>query len=166
MTAQSPGEAITLSAWTFGTLEGASRAAAVLKDLVERGLVQVVSAAVVGWSTTARAPRMLDVVYPPTAGMSQRPEFLDLLFGMTYAVPLLEAAVVAAPTDRAAGLVGIGVGETFTNTLRDRLVPGSSALLLLSGNDAVARLRSTLDRPDALELMSTPVEIPLDPTDS
>lgn len=149
---------IVLSAWTFGTWEGASHSATVLRDLVERGLVQVVSAVVVGWGATARAPRVTRAAGSAT-GVPRRPEFLDLLFGMTYAVPLLEAAVGAGHTEPAGALVGMGVDETFTNKMRDRLVPGSSALLVLSEDGAVERLRIDLDQPDHPELVSIGVEI-------
>jgi uncharacterized membrane protein len=141
-----------LSAWTFSTCEGASHSAAVLRDLIARGRVRVTDALVVGWTTTARSPQTSVAASPP--GAMRQPELLDLVVGMTYAVPLLQAAVGDSDLEEAGALTGIGVDETFTNKMRDRLVPGTSALLVLCDDDAVDWLRADLDKPDHPDLVT------------
>ncbi|HET6653324.1 MAG TPA: DUF1269 domain-containing protein [Nocardioides sp.] len=165
MTAATFDDQITLSAWTFGTREGASLAAVALRDMTGRGLVQVLGAAIVLWGSTSRSPRLIRALTPGTTEMSPRPEFLDLLFGMTYAMPLLEASVVARHKEPVEALSGIGVDQTFTNRLRDRLVPGSSALLVLSERATVSRLRASLDEPERREAEYADADIRLDATD-
>jgi uncharacterized membrane protein len=149
-----------LSAWTFGSYDGASRSAAVLRDLVECGRVRVADALVVRWRASARAPRVTSV--STDDGMRQ-PELLDLVVGVTYAVPLLQAAVGEGRIEQGSALAGIGVDETFTNKMRDRLVPGTSALLVLSDDDAVEWLRTDLDHPEHPDLVSIGLEHDLDP---
>ena len=148
-----------LSVWTFGTSEGASHSAEVLRDLVERGRVRVREAVVVRWRASARAPRMTPVAAP--SGMRQ-PELLDLVVGVTYVVPLLQAAVGEVHADQGSTLTAIGVDETFTNKMRDRVVPGTSALLVLSDQAAVDWLRTDLDLPDHPEFVSIGVDHDLD----
>jgi uncharacterized membrane protein len=145
-----------LSAWTFSTYEGASHSAAVLRDLIARGRVRVVDALVVGWTSSARSPQTMVAASP--AGEMRQPELLDLVVGVTYAVPLLQAAVGDSHHEQAAALTGIGVDETFTNKMRDRLVPGTSALLVLCEDDAVEWLRTDLDQPDHPDLVTIGLE--------
>jgi uncharacterized membrane protein len=149
----------TLSAWTFGTYDGASHAATVLRDLVNRGRVRVTEAAVVRWRASARAPLMTSVA---ARSETRQPALLDLVVGVTYAVPLLQAAVGEVHVDEGSSLSSIGVDETFTNKLRDRVVPGTSALLVLSDDAAVEWLRTGLDQPDHPQFVSTGVEHDLD----
>jgi uncharacterized membrane protein len=148
-----------LSAWTFGTDEGASHSAAILKDLVRRGRVRVADALVVRWRASARAPRVTSVA--PDDEMRQ-PELLDLVVGVTYAVPLLQAAVGEGRIEQGSALAGIGVDETFTNKMRDRLVPGTSALLVLCDDDAVEWLRTDLDQPEHPDLVTIGLDHDLD----
>ena len=149
----------TLSAWTVGTYDGASHAATVLRDLVNRGRVRVTEAAVVRWRASARAPLMTSVA---ARSETRQPALLDLVVGVTYAVPLLQAAVGEVHVDEGSSLSSIGVDETFTNKLRDRVVPGTSALLVLSDDAAVEWLRTGLDQPDHPQFVSTGVEHDLD----
>jgi uncharacterized membrane protein len=144
-----------LSAWTFSTYDGASHSAAVLRDLIARGRVRVADALVVRWTSSARSPQTS--VAASDEDMRQ-PELLDLVVGMTYAVPLLQAAVGDNHHEEVGALAGIGVDETFTNKMRDRLVPGTSALLVLSEDDAVDWLRTDLDQPDHPDLVTIGLE--------
>lgn len=144
-----------LSAWTYGTCDGAFHSAAVLRDLVARGRVRVADAVVVRWKASARAPR---TTWVASEGDPRQPELLDLVVGITYAVPLLRAAVGSGHTDDAAALQDIGVDETFTNKMRDRLVPSTSALLVISDDEAAEWLRADLDQPDHPDLVTIGLE--------
>jgi uncharacterized membrane protein len=144
-----------LSAWTFGTYDGAANSAAVLRDLVSRGRGRVRDAVVVRWRASARAPQMSSLT---SSDEMRQPQLLDLVVGVTYAVPLLQAALGTGHVEQAGALAGIGVDETFTNKMRDRLVPGTSALFVLSDDDAVEWLRADLDQPDHPDLVSIPLE--------
>jgi uncharacterized membrane protein len=144
-----------LSAWTFGTVDGAANAAAVLRDLVSRGPGRVRDAVVVRWRASARAPQTSSLA---STDEMRPPQLLDLVVGVTYAVPLLQAALGTGNVEHAGALSGIGVDETFTNKLRDRLVPGTSALFVLSDDDAVEWLRADLDQPDHPDVVSIPLE--------
>jgi uncharacterized membrane protein len=149
-----------LSAWTFGTHEGAAHSAAVVRDLVERGRVRVSEAVVVSWRLSERAPRVTSVA---ADGELRQPELLDLVVGVTYAIPLLQAAVGEGRIEQGSVLAGIGVDETFTNKMRDRLVPGTSALFVLSDAEAVGWLRTDLDQPEHPDLVSIGLEHDLEP---
>ena len=145
-----------LSAWTFGTEDGASFALALLRDLVAGDGVRVHDAATLSWEADAPVPRICEAPAFASAG-SPGAEFWGLLFGLTYAVPLIEAAVGRIGEEPAAGLGRIGVDQTFTHKLRDRLVPGSSALLVLSDESSLERLRVVLDAVDGPEMTWVPV---------
>jgi len=57
--------------------------------------------------------------------------FWELVLGLTLRVPLLGAAVGGVAGARGGSLADVGIDETFMNRLRDALVPGRSALLVV-----------------------------------
>ena len=62
--------------------------------------------------------------------------FWGLLFGLLFFVPFLGMAVGAATGALAGSLVDVGIDDDFINSVKTEVVPGTSALFLMS-SDAV-----------------------------
>jgi uncharacterized membrane protein len=62
--------------------------------------------------------------------------FWGLLFGLIFFMPLLGLAIGAASGAILGSLEDVGISETFTAEVRDKVTPGTSALFALT-SDAV-----------------------------
>jgi len=77
-----------------------------------------------------------------------------MLIGMIFLMPLLGAAVGAASGAIGGALTDIGIDDAFVAQLRDRVTPGTSALMILAATQAPDRVAEQL-RPLSPELIST-----------
>lgn len=142
----------TLSTWRFATAEGAEAALPTLERLQHRQWVTVDDVAVVAWPATGGRPRTYQV--GTAAGdTALSGAFWGLLFGLALLLPLADDAA-GIPPDAAAGLSRVGVPDEFLQRLRDRIVPGTSALFLLSTDDELERLREAFAGTEADLLVS------------
>jgi uncharacterized membrane protein len=125
----------TLTVWKFDNAEGAGEAAELLKQLSKQDLIHIHDAAVVTWPVDKKRPktRQLDNV---AAGGALSGAFWGLLFGLLFFVPFIGMAVGAATGALAGSLVDVGIDDDFINSVKDEVVPGTSALFLMS-SDAV-----------------------------
>jgi uncharacterized membrane protein len=121
----------TLSAWMFGTVDGADQAERVLLDLQKQGLIKVTDASVVTWPANKNKPktRQLHTATGPGALMGA---FWGLLFGVIFFVPFLGLAVGAGLGAWAGSMADVGISESFINRVRVLMTPGTSALFLLT----------------------------------
>ncbi|MBB5156646.1 putative membrane protein [Saccharopolyspora phatthalungensis] len=60
---------------------------------------------------------------------------------MIFFVPLLGAAIGAATGALAGALTDAGIDDDFINRSRDKIVPGTSALFLLSDNAVLDKIK-------------------------
>ncbi|WP_460461972.1 DUF1269 domain-containing protein [Arthrobacter pigmenti] len=125
----------TLSVWKFSDVDGAERAERVLLDLQNKELIKVHDAAVISWEAGAKKPKTKQLHNLTGAG-ALGGSFWGLLFGLIFFVPLLGAAVGAAMGAASASLADVGIDDSFIKRVRDKVVPGTSALFILS-SDAV-----------------------------
>jgi uncharacterized membrane protein len=121
----------TLSAWKFENADDADRAEKLLVDLQKRELIQVHDAATVSWEAGRKKPKTRQAV--ATAGLGALSgSFWGMLFGLLFFVPLLGAAVGAAAGGLAGALTDVGINDDFINSVRKQVVPGTSALFVLT----------------------------------
>lgn len=125
----------TLTAWRFSTVHGADAAEYTVMDLQRRGMIVVHDAAVVTWEEGQRRPKTREVDSAKGKG-AVHGTFWGLLFGIIFFVPLLGAAVGAAAGAWRGSLRDVGISDKFIDDVRESVVPGTSALFLLT-SDAV-----------------------------
>ncbi|MBZ5738238.1 DUF1269 domain-containing protein [Nocardioides mangrovi] len=146
----------TLTAWRFDRPDTADRAARLLQGVGPGDPPIGHAAAVVAWPAHDRRPltRTLEVADPGALGDG----FWGLLFGLVFFVPLLGAAL-GAPTGALAGsLADVGIDDHFVNRLRDRVTPGTSALVVLAPDLVVDRLQAALADGPRAELIRTDLD--------
>lgn len=123
----------TLTVWKLDSADGATEAAATLKRLQKQQLLQVQDAAAVNWRPDARRPTITllhELVGAGTVGGA----FWGMLFGLLFFVPLLGMAIGAGIGALIASTSDIGIEDKVIKELRDKIKPGTSALLLLSAS--------------------------------
>jgi uncharacterized membrane protein len=130
---------MTVSVWTFDTPEGASGALRVLERLQTRRRLTIDDASVVSWAAGRHRPHVYQVgAVDGTAALAGA--FWGLLFGTVFLMPL-----VVPDAGGPAGLSAIGLSDEFLDQVRCRVVPGASALFLLTDIAVLDRIRDALD---------------------
>jgi uncharacterized membrane protein len=125
----------TLSAWKFDDADAADRAELLLRRLQEQELIHVQDAATVSWEAGKKKPKTRQAV--STAGLGALTgSFWGMLFGLIFFVPLLGAAIGAAAGALGGALTDVGIDDDFIKAVREKVVPGTSALFALT-SDAV-----------------------------
>ena len=130
----------TLSAWKFEDAEGAEASEKILLDLQTEGLIVVHDAAVVTWPTDRKKPKTKQLHNLAGAG-ALGGTFWGFLFGLIFFVPLLGMAVGAAVGALSGSLADVGIDDQFIASVRDQVVPGTSALFLLSEGAVMDKVR-------------------------
>lgn len=125
--------------WRLDTPEGAQRLLGTVRALVERGTIQIDHAAIASWRRGSKMPIMEDLGSLTGPGLLWA-GFWGMLFGMILLVPAGGLAFGAGAGAMAGSLSEFGVDERFVGAVRDTLVPGSSALVMLSDGTAVERI--------------------------
>lgn len=133
----------TLSVWKFETPEGADRCEEALAALQAQELIQVHDAATVSWEVGKKKPKTRQVRDTTKAG-ALGGTFWGLLFGLLFFVPLLGAAVGAAAGALGGALTDVGIDDSFIESVRSKVLPGTSALFLLSSGAVPDRVVAAL----------------------
>jgi uncharacterized membrane protein len=123
----------TLTAWKLDSADGAAEALATLKRLQKQQLLQVQDAAAITWPRDARRPTITllhDLVGTGAVGGA----LWGTLFGLLFFVPLLGWAIAAGIGGLVASTSDIGIDDNVIKELREKITPGTSALLLLSAS--------------------------------
>ncbi|WP_427884740.1 DUF1269 domain-containing protein [Kribbella sp. GL6] len=132
----------TLTVWKFGSWDGANQAIGTLEGLAKDGVIRMHDAASVSWQPEKRRPRtrQLRSMSGPGAvgGM-----FWGLLFGTIFLGPVAGVAIGAATGALAGSLGEVGIDDDFIKSARDEVTPGTSALFLLSSDEATEKIRAT-----------------------
>jgi uncharacterized membrane protein len=125
----------TLSAWKFDDAEGAGRAEELLITLQKQQLIYLHDAATVAWETGRTKPTTRQAIGTGRLG-ALTGSFWGMLFGFIFFAPLLGAAIGAALGAVGGALVDVGIDDDFIEAVRLKVVPGTSALFVLT-SDAI-----------------------------
>jgi uncharacterized membrane protein len=130
---QAPRDAASvLAAWIFPTPDGATHAQHIV-DRPRHPTLVIDDMAVVSWPGSRPQPMAWQVQdLDPERQLTGA--FWGLLFGLTLLLPLCGDHPVLGPSAATADscLLALGLGPTLSRDLRENLVPGTSALLVLS----------------------------------
>jgi len=129
----------TLTAIEFPTADGADRALSTLKDLENQKLIVLRDATVVTWPAGSRRPKTRHL-RNLTGEAALGGMFWGMLFGVFFLAPLLGAAIGAGIGGATAALVDLGIDDEFSEEVRSRVTPGTSALFTLTSDAVVERV--------------------------
>jgi uncharacterized membrane protein len=133
----------TLTAWAFPGAGDADAAVEKLKQLQAQQLVKIQDAAVVSWQPGAKKPKTRQLNNLAGAG-ALGGAFWGMLFGLLFFIPLLGAAMGAAIGALTGSMTDIGIDDGFINGVKQRVVPGTSALFLLTSDTVVDRVKEEM----------------------
>jgi uncharacterized membrane protein len=143
----------SMTVWKFPTPYGADAALEKLEKLEVQQLLVLQDAAVVSWEAGKKKPKTRQLHDTTTRG-ALGGGFWGLLFGLIFFVPFLGLAIGAASGALFGSLADVGISDSFINSVRDRVTPGTSALFLLSSDAVLDRVRDEFPGNEA-ELIST-----------
>jgi uncharacterized membrane protein len=123
----------TLTIWRLDSATGADRALGMLKRFQNQNPIQVLDAAVVSWPEGARKPHLRQLHDVVSAG-GLGGAFWGFLFAVLFFMPLLGLALAAGIGAVVASTAELGIDDSLIKKLRERITPGTSAVLLLSSN--------------------------------
>ncbi len=123
----------TLSAWLFDTPDGAAKAENLLLELQKQQVLVVQDAATVSWPEGAKKPKTRELTSAGWAGAGMG-GLWGLLFGLIFFVPLLGVAIGAGIGALMGHFADYGINKDFIDSVKDKVVPGTSALFLMSSN--------------------------------
>lgn len=130
----------TLTAWKFDSSAGAEDASRTLQELQKEQLITIHDAATVSWPESASKPKTRQL-HHLAAGGALGGTFWGLLFGLIFFVPILGAAIGAATGALAGSLRDVGIDDDFIRKTQDKVVPGTSALFLLTADAVLDKVR-------------------------
>jgi uncharacterized membrane protein len=143
----------TLTAWKFDSPQGADDALATLEKLQSQALIQVQDAAVVSWEPGTKKPKTHEMRSAKRAG-ALGGGFWGLLFGLIFFVPILGLAIGAAAGAMAGSLSDAGISDKFIASVREKVMPGTSALFVLTSDAVIDRVGAEF-KGNEPELIST-----------
>lgn len=143
----------TLTVWEFKTADGAERALGTLQDLESQHLIEVYDGAVVTWAEGAKKPKTRQL-HSTTSSGAWGGAFWGFLFGLIFFVPLLGLAVGAAAGALTGSLADVGINDDFIKKIRADIVPGTSALFVMTGNAVMDKVHDAFKGNEA-ELVFT-----------
>jgi uncharacterized membrane protein len=130
---------ITLTVWRFDTPSGAEQALPGLARLVAAGQASVDDAALVAWPHGRRKPstRVVGCLDGPGSLWGG---FWGVLLALIFITPLAGPSFGAAAGAFAGCLADFGVGDDMVLRVREDVVPGTSALFVISDRESAERL--------------------------
>jgi uncharacterized membrane protein len=135
----------TLTVWLYDSPLGAAAGEVRLKDLQERGAITVVDAVTITWIPGAEEP-LVGRLRHRAVEASAKGSVLGALVGTLVLAPVAGAVAGAGIANLARSLRGSGIDEDFLAELKERLTPGTSALLVLSTDADLDVVRSFVER--------------------
>lgn len=133
----------TLSVWKFDTPEGAQLAEEALIRASKEQLVVVHDAATVSWAVGKNRPKTKQLTSTTGVG-ALGGAFWGLLFGLIFFVPILGAAIGAGFGALGASLTDVGIDDDFIGSVRETVLPGTSALFVLTSDAVLDKLHAEL----------------------
>ncbi|MGW0787817.1 DUF1269 domain-containing protein [Streptomyces sp. NPDC002911] len=133
----------TLTVWKFRTADGAEDVQTALKSPQKEGLVRILDAAVVTWRAERPRPKKRQLINLVGAGALSG-TFWGMLFGLIFLMPLLGAAIGAAAGALGGKLADAGIDDVFIAEVKQKVTLGTSALFLLTPDEAPSRVSESL----------------------
>jgi uncharacterized membrane protein len=144
----------TLTAWAFPGVGDADQAAERLRSLQAQQLINIQDAAVVSWEVGKKKPKTRQLSNLAAVG-ALGGAFWGMLFGLIFFVPLLGAAIGAGIGALTGSLTDVGIDDSFINSVKDRVTPGTSALFLLTSEAVMDRIKGELPNAGNAELIAS-----------
>jgi len=129
----------TFTVWKFEDPDGAARAESSLKSAAADGLVTIVDHAVVTWPHDADKPETHHHRDDAKRGAGWG-ALWGILGGALFAVPVAGVVVGAGIGALAKATAGTGITQQDMERIRTEVVPGTSALFLVTDNADLDRL--------------------------
>ncbi|MGH3458091.1 DUF1269 domain-containing protein [Aeromicrobium sp.] len=133
----------TFSVWKFDEPGGAEHAASLLESAEADRLVKIVDHAVLSWPPGADKPETHHKHDDPKRGAAWG-ALWGILTGALFAVPLVGAAAGVAIGALAKATDGTGITKDDLTRIRTEVVPGTSALFLVTDEGNLDRLGERL----------------------
>lgn len=135
----------TLTVWRYDTPLGADAGAVRLKALQEREALTVLDAITVAWMPGAHEPRIGHLRHA-TGTAAGKGSVLGALVGLLVLAPAAGAVAGAGLGALTQRLRGTGIDRGFLERLEEHLVPGTSALVVLSTDADLDAVRPVMER--------------------
>jgi uncharacterized membrane protein len=139
-----PGAA-TLTVWLYDSAMGAAAGEVRLKNLQQQGALTVLDAVTVTWVMGAHEPRLGHLRHETTSAATKG-SVLGALLGSLFLAPALGAVAGAGAGALAQRLRGTGIDRQFLEKVKERVKPGTSALVVLSTDANVDAVRPFIER--------------------
>jgi uncharacterized membrane protein len=134
---------VTLTVWRFDAPDGVDEVLPQLTLLTGNGGSKLDDAAAVTWPRGHRKPTVRSLGDLAGVGVLWGGAW-GILLGLIFLVPIAGPAFGAAAGAFAGGLWALGIDDTFVKRVREVVVPGTSALFLLSTTAVADRLLAEL----------------------
>jgi uncharacterized membrane protein len=135
----------TLTVWHYDTAMGAAAGEVRLKDLQQQGAVKVLDAITVTWVPGADEPRIGHLARQGTSAVAKG-SVLGAVVGTLFLAPAVGAAAGAGIAGLAHKLRDTGIDQDFLEGIKARIVPGTSALLVLSTDEDIEAIQTFVER--------------------
>jgi uncharacterized membrane protein len=133
----------TLTAWAFQGVGDADATVDKLKSLQTQQLINIQDAAVVTWEVGKKKPKTRQLHNLAGAG-ALGGAFWGMLFGLLFFIPLLGAAIGAGIGALTGSMTDVGIDDSFINSVKQKVTPGTSALFLLTSDVVEDRVKNEL----------------------
>ena len=129
----------TFTVWKFEDTEGAKHAAKELKAAERDGLVKIVDHAIMSWPEDANKPKVKHG-HDATSRGAGWGALWGVLCGALFLVPVVGGVVGVAIGALAKSTEGAGITKEDLTRIRTQVVPGSSALFVVTEQGDLDRL--------------------------
>jgi uncharacterized membrane protein len=133
----------TLTVLKFPTPEGASQMLDKITSLQKMELIKIRDAAIVTWPKDKDKPKTKQLVNMAGMGALQG-AFWGMLFGLIFFIPFFGLAVGAAMGALTGKMADYGIDDNFIKQTREKVVPGTSALFLMTEGAVVDKVTAEL----------------------
>ena len=129
----------TFTVWKYETPDAAQEAADILRSAASQGLVKIVDHAVVSWPVGDKKPTVHQTHDDERRGAGWG-ALWGVLLGSLFFMPLLGAAAGAALGAGNKSMEAIGINKDQFETLKSEVVPGTSALFVVTTDGDLDRV--------------------------
>jgi uncharacterized membrane protein len=133
----------TLTVLKFPTPEGANQMLDKITSLQKMELIKIRDAAIVTWPKDKDKPKTKQLVNMAGMGALQG-AFWGMLFGLIFFIPFFGLAVGAAMGALTGKMADYGIDDNFIKQTREKVVPGTSALFLMTEGAVVDKVTAEL----------------------
>jgi uncharacterized membrane protein len=135
----------TLTVWIYDSAMGAAAGEVRLRDLKSRNALEVHDAVTVSWLPGAHLPR-IGHLWRETSAAAARGSVLGGLVDLIFLAPGADSVSGPGVVALAQRLRDTGVDQAFLEEIEAQLRPGTSALVVLSGDADLDEVRPVIER--------------------